>query len=104
MCWVETRQEARKWGRLGLSRPKIICTAGNPSRMPASIPAPGNKLTSWWNPLRFLWRPLLAQLERFALDLWGQEIADWLPEPMPADRLRKDQLFGGLYQKMVIAR
>jgi SAM-dependent methyltransferase len=69
---------------------------------------PGGKIVAvdyamphWWNPLRFLWHPLLAQLEPFALDLCGQEIADWLPEPMPADRLRKDQLLGGLYQKVV---
>ena len=58
----------------------------------------------WWNPLRFLWRPLLAELEPFALDLWRQEIADWLPESVPPERLRNERLFGGLYQKVVITR
>jgi hypothetical protein len=33
----------------------------------------------WWHPLRYLWRPLLAKLEPFALDLWREEIAGWLP-------------------------
>ncbi|MFZ1101479.1 MAG: hypothetical protein WAN86_01105 [Hyphomicrobiaceae bacterium] len=26
-------------------------------------------LPRWWNPLRYLWRPVLARLEPFALDL-----------------------------------
>ncbi len=55
-----------------------------------------------WNPLRYLWRPLLARLEPFALDLWRNEIAKWLPR-MAVD-LRKTTFFGGLYQKLVITR
>jgi ubiquinone/menaquinone biosynthesis C-methylase UbiE len=57
----------------------------------------------WWHPLRYLWRPLLAKLEPFALDLWREEIADWLP-PSAAIGLRKAVFFGGLYQKLVITR
>jgi ubiquinone/menaquinone biosynthesis C-methylase UbiE len=56
----------------------------------------------WWHPLRYLWGPLLALLEPFALDLWRREIADWLPRP--ASALRKESFFGGLYQKIVITR
>ena len=56
-----------------------------------------------WNPLRYLWRPLLAMLEPFALDLWQHEIVDWLP-PEARDGLRKETFFGGLYQKIVITR
>jgi ubiquinone/menaquinone biosynthesis C-methylase UbiE len=56
----------------------------------------------WWNPLRYVWGPLLGLLEPFALDLWRREIADWLPGA--ARVLRKGSYFGGLYQKIVIAR
>jgi len=57
----------------------------------------------WWHPLRYLWRPLLAALEPFALDLWRDEIAHWLPAAAQ-DRWRKQSFFGGLYQKIVIER
>lgn len=56
----------------------------------------------WWHPLRYLWRPLLARLEPFALDLWRQEITDWLPAGMMPVQTRKQSFFGGLYQKIVI--
>jgi len=55
----------------------------------------------WWNPLRYLWAPVLAALEPFALDLWRREIADWLPRGAAS---RKELFFGGLYQKVVIQR
>jgi ubiquinone/menaquinone biosynthesis C-methylase UbiE len=57
----------------------------------------------WWNPLRYVWRPVLANLEPFALDLWRDEIAAWLP-CSAAVELRKQVFFGGLYQKLVITR
>jgi ubiquinone/menaquinone biosynthesis C-methylase UbiE len=60
-------------------------------------------LPRWWHPLRYLWRPLLARLEPFALDLWRGEIADWLPRT-GTTRLRRRTFFGGLYQKVVITR
>jgi ubiquinone/menaquinone biosynthesis C-methylase UbiE len=56
-----------------------------------------------WHPLRYLWRPLLARLEPFALDLWRHEIAKWLPR-IGSGGLRKRTFFGGLYQKVVITR
>ena len=46
----------------------------------------------WWHPLRYLWPPLLAKLEPFALDLWREEIADWLPR-YAAVRSRKQVFF-----------
>jgi ubiquinone/menaquinone biosynthesis C-methylase UbiE len=61
-------------------------------------------LPAWWSPIRYVWGPLLAALEPFALDLWRQDLAEWLPEPVPAERLRNERLFGGLYQKVVITR
>lgn len=57
----------------------------------------------WWHPLRYLWRPLLAALEPFALDLWRDEIVHWLPAAAQAE-WRKQSFFGGLYQKVVIRR
>jgi ubiquinone/menaquinone biosynthesis C-methylase UbiE len=57
-------------------------------------------LPRWWHPLRYVWRPLLAKLEPFALDLWRDEITKWLPRS--TTRLRKTTFFGGLYQKVVI--
>jgi ubiquinone/menaquinone biosynthesis C-methylase UbiE len=60
-------------------------------------------LPRWWHPLRYLWRPLLAVLEPFALDLWRHEIAHWVPAAAGA-RWRKQSFFAGLYQKVVITR
>ena len=60
-------------------------------------------LPRWWNPLRYLWRPLLALLEPFALDLWRSEVSRWMPEGAAAGAA-KTSYFGGLYQKIVIRR
>jgi ubiquinone/menaquinone biosynthesis C-methylase UbiE len=60
-------------------------------------------LPRWWHPLRYLWRPLLATLEPFALDLWRHEIAHWLPAAARGG-WHKQSFFGGLYQKVVIRR
>ena len=61
-------------------------------------------LPRWWHPLRYLWRPVLARLEPFALDLWRQEIADWLPATLANRCLRHASFFGGFYQKVVVTR
>ncbi len=60
-------------------------------------------LPRWWHPLRYLWRPVLAALEPFSLDLWRDEIVSWLPAALRAE-WRKQSYFGGLYQKVVIRR
>ena len=52
----------------------------------------------WWHPLRYVWGPLLAGLEPFALDLWREEITDWLPRHAAAASC-KEAFFGGLYQE-----
>jgi len=61
-------------------------------------------MPAWWHPLRYLWRPVLARLEPFALDLWREEIADSFPQLPVGGRLQKQSFFGGLYQKVVITR
>ncbi|MBO0750908.1 MAG: rhodoquinone biosynthesis methyltransferase RquA [Bradyrhizobiaceae bacterium] len=55
----------------------------------------------WWSPLRWLWQPVLAALEPFALDLWRDDVSAWMPAPQ--DSLTSRRFFGGLYQ-MVAAR
>ena len=74
------------------------------------VTKPGGKIVivdyarpRWWHPLRYVWRPLLARLEPFALDLWREEITDWLPRHSAAGAC-KEVFFGGLYQKLVIIR
>ena len=57
----------------------------------------------WWHPLRYLWRPLLAALEPFALDLWRQDLTELLAEA-PAAEVRASSFFGGLYRKVVVTR
>jgi ubiquinone/menaquinone biosynthesis C-methylase UbiE len=57
----------------------------------------------WWHPLRYLWLPVLERLEPFASALWRDEICHWLPQ-VPAQKLRKEVMFGGMYQKVVITR
>jgi ubiquinone/menaquinone biosynthesis C-methylase UbiE len=57
----------------------------------------------WWHPLRYLWWPVLAALEPFALDLWREDIGEWMP-PSGADRLCLHNFFGGLYQLVSLRR
>jgi ubiquinone/menaquinone biosynthesis C-methylase UbiE len=57
----------------------------------------------WWNPLRFLWRPVLALLEPFALDLWRDGIGAWMP-PSNGAHMRSRRLFGGLYQVVTVTK
>jgi len=75
----------------------------------ARVVKPGGKIVivdyarpRWWNPLRYVWGPLLALLEPFALDLWEHEIATWLPRAGLTQARRS--FFGGLYQKLVLTR
>jgi ubiquinone/menaquinone biosynthesis C-methylase UbiE len=58
-------------------------------------------LPRWWHPLRYLWRPILARLEPFALDLWREDIRKWLPMS-GVGRSRSRRFFGGLYQMLVL--
>jgi ubiquinone/menaquinone biosynthesis C-methylase UbiE len=75
----------------------------------ARVVRPGGKIVvvdyarpRWWNPLRYVWGPVLALLEPFALDLWESEITRWLPRSC-LRHLHKRSFFGGLYQQVVIA-
>jgi ubiquinone/menaquinone biosynthesis C-methylase UbiE len=70
---------------------------------------PGGKLVivdfhkpTSWNPFRYLYPPMFRLLEPFALDIWDQSIAEWLPKDFVPTEITKETMFGGLYQKVVI--
>ena len=80
-------------------------------REAARVVKPGGKIVIvdfarpyWWNPLLYLWRPLLALLEPFALDLWHDDILDYLPSSCRSGIVKREALFGGFYQKLIITR
>jgi ubiquinone/menaquinone biosynthesis C-methylase UbiE len=56
------------------------------------------------NPFRYFYPLLFRLLEPFALDTWKHEIAEWLPSGFTPSSIRKETLFGGLYQKIVIRK
>lgn len=55
-----------------------------------------------FNPLRYLWEPVLARLEPFACDLWRDEVSTWLPKDVIIADTRKQRFFGGLYQMLTL--
>ncbi len=58
----------------------------------------------WWNPWRYWFRPVLATLEPFALDLWANALTTWMPAPWSDQQWPRESYFGGLYQKIVVTR
>jgi ubiquinone/menaquinone biosynthesis C-methylase UbiE len=54
------------------------------------------------SPFFWLFGPLLRRLEPFAMDLWREEIAAWLPAHVTPAVVDKRVYFGGLYQKVVV--
>jgi ubiquinone/menaquinone biosynthesis C-methylase UbiE len=71
---------------------------------------PGGKLVivdyhapSRWHPLRAVMKWILRNFEPFAMDLWHNEVAAWLPKGTHAG-ISKETFYGGLYQKLVVSR
>lgn len=57
----------------------------------------------WWNPMRYLWLPILGLLEPFAPDLWRHhDITRWLPKAFAKRIKRRETMFGGLYQILLL--
>jgi ubiquinone/menaquinone biosynthesis C-methylase UbiE len=56
------------------------------------------------HPLRYLFPPVYKLLEPFALDIWNQSITEWLPDGFNPASIKKETVFGGLYQKVVIQK
>ena len=55
------------------------------------------------HPLRMLMGAVFSLLEPFARDLWTHEISDFLPSKNSASVLKKETLFKGLYQLVVLS-
>jgi ubiquinone/menaquinone biosynthesis C-methylase UbiE len=53
---------------------------------------------SRWNPMRYLFAPVLAVLEPFALDLWRNDIRTFLSGAPKFVDFQRRTFFGGLYQ------
>jgi len=75
------------------------------------VTKPGGKLVfvdyhkpKAYSPWRYLMVPVLTKLEPFAMDVWNQEIASWLPEGAPVAKIEKQTYFAGLYQKVVVTK
>jgi hypothetical protein len=47
-------------------------------------------------------KPVLTNLEPFAMDLWHQELRAFMPDSIRPEQLRSQFYFGGLYQKVVL--
>jgi ubiquinone/menaquinone biosynthesis C-methylase UbiE len=57
-----------------------------------------------WNPLRYVFAPVLAALEPFALDLWRHDIREFLPREAKIGGFAQRRFFGGLYQLVSFQR
>jgi len=75
------------------------------------VTAPGGRIViadyhcpSRMHPLYYLFRPVLALLEPYALDLWRSDIASWLPQQAGVRIESRRTFFGGLYQLVVLVR
>lgn len=56
------------------------------------------------HPLRYLFPPVLARLEPYALDLWREDLSTWLPPDMPLTIESRKAFYGGLYQQLTLIR
>lgn len=59
---------------------------------------------SRWHPMRPLMRLVFRRLEPYAMDLWRDEVAAFLPAGVVPASLRKRTCFGGLYQLLTLTR
>jgi ubiquinone/menaquinone biosynthesis C-methylase UbiE len=57
-----------------------------------------------WHPLRLLMTGVFRQLEPYAMDLWENEVAAFLPADARPASITKQTYYGGLYQKLVLTR
>jgi ubiquinone/menaquinone biosynthesis C-methylase UbiE len=54
------------------------------------------------NPMRYVMKPILSWLEPFAMDLWRDELPEYMPEGIEPEQIESEFFFGGLYQKIVL--
>jgi ubiquinone/menaquinone biosynthesis C-methylase UbiE len=55
------------------------------------------------NPFRYVMKPVLTWLEPFAMDLWRQELPEFMPASVRPEQFQSEFYFGGLYQKIVLS-
>ena len=59
----------------------------------------------WWHPLRYMYLPFLKFFEPFAPDIWNHNDLDfWLSKRWAERIARRQTLFGGYYQILLINR
>lgn len=57
------------------------------------------------NPFRYIMFPILKWLEPFAMDMWKNEITDWIiKDQTDLYTIKKETFFAGLYQKIVFIK
>jgi ubiquinone/menaquinone biosynthesis C-methylase UbiE len=54
------------------------------------------------NPMRYVMKPILTWLEPFAMDLWRDELPEFMPSHVRPEQVESEFYFGGLYQKIVV--
>ncbi len=54
------------------------------------------------NPMRYVMMPILATLEPFAMDLWREELPEYMPAGIKPEQISSSFYFGDLYQKVVL--
>jgi ubiquinone/menaquinone biosynthesis C-methylase UbiE len=57
-----------------------------------------------WHPLRLLMTGVFRKLEPYAMDLWNNELAAFMPAHARPASIEKQTYYGGLYQKLVLIR
>ena len=57
-----------------------------------------------WNPMRYLFAPILSVLEPFALEVWMHDIREFLPTGARIGGFERRTFFGGLYQLVSFER
>lgn len=57
-----------------------------------------------WHPLRLLMKGVFRKLEPYAMDLWENEIAAYMPTHVHPAATAKHTYYGGLYQRLVLTR
>ena len=57
-----------------------------------------------WHPLRLLMTGVFRKLEPYAMDLWENEVAAFMPAHVCPASIEKQTYYGGLYQKLVLIR
>jgi len=59
---------------------------------------------SRWHVMRPLMRLVFRKLEPYAMDLWDNEVLDFMPPDLHPASMTKQTYFGGLYQKLLLTR